>query len=168
MYFLRSRTTLDSLKSVFNVFRRKSSLGAPVLFQLFRKCTFDGTCRQPVENEHVVPQYCKLNSSCNHLNPSCKTSKNCKTHLPHREVAQFQNLLIRNNWKSARDYCEKKKIDEKKISQDLMEEFSFTIRSEMDTNVLRQKAVIFLLRVQARYVVEDFIILRSWKISLDL
>ena len=49
-----------------------------------------------------------------------------------------------------------------------MEEFSFTIRSEMNTNVLRQKAVIFLLRVQARYVVEDFIILRSWKISLDL
>ena len=29
-----------------------------------------------------------------------------------------------------------------------MEEFSFTIRSEMDTNVLRQKAVIFFLRVQ--------------------
>ena len=29
MYFLRSKTTLDSLKSVFNVFRGKSSLGAP-------------------------------------------------------------------------------------------------------------------------------------------
>ena len=39
-----------------------------------------------------------------------------------------------------------------------MQKFGFTIRSEMDTNFLRQKAVIFLLKVQARYVVEDFII----------
>ena len=30
MYFLRSKTTLNSLKSVFTVFRTKSSLGAPV------------------------------------------------------------------------------------------------------------------------------------------
>ena len=29
MYLQRSKTTLDSLKSVFNVFRKKSSLGAP-------------------------------------------------------------------------------------------------------------------------------------------
>ena len=43
-----------------------------------------------------------------------------------------------------------------------------TIRSEMNTNFWRSKAVIFLLRMQARYVVEDLIILRSWKISLDL
>lgn len=27
------------------------------------------------------------------LNPSCKTSKNFKTPVPHKEVAQFQNLL---------------------------------------------------------------------------
>ena len=49
-------------------------------------------------------------------------------------------------------------MDEKKFSQELIKEFSFTIRSEMDTNFLRQKAVTFLLREQARYVVEDFII----------
>ena len=30
MYFFRSKSTLDSLKSVFNVFRRKLSLGATV------------------------------------------------------------------------------------------------------------------------------------------
>ena len=29
MHFLRPRRTLDSLKSVFNVFRRKLSLGGP-------------------------------------------------------------------------------------------------------------------------------------------
>ena len=29
MHFQRSKSTLDRLKSVFNVFRRKSSLGAP-------------------------------------------------------------------------------------------------------------------------------------------
>ena len=29
MHFFRSKRTLDSLKSVFNVFRRKLSLGAP-------------------------------------------------------------------------------------------------------------------------------------------
>ena len=29
MHFLRSKSTLDSLKSVFNVCRRKPSLGAP-------------------------------------------------------------------------------------------------------------------------------------------
>ena len=29
MYFKISKSTLDSLKSVFNVFRRKLSLGAP-------------------------------------------------------------------------------------------------------------------------------------------
>ena len=29
MYFLKTKSTLDSLKSVFNVFRRKPSLGAP-------------------------------------------------------------------------------------------------------------------------------------------
>ena len=26
----------------------------PFLFHLFHKCTFNGTCRQPVKNEHVV------------------------------------------------------------------------------------------------------------------
>ena len=31
MHFWRSNSTLDSLKRVFNVFRRKPSLGAPVL-----------------------------------------------------------------------------------------------------------------------------------------
>ena len=30
MYFYRSKSTLDGLKSVFNVFRRKLSLGAPL------------------------------------------------------------------------------------------------------------------------------------------
>ena len=29
MYFLKTKSTLDSLKSVFNVFRRKPSLGTP-------------------------------------------------------------------------------------------------------------------------------------------
>lgn len=26
----------------------------PFLFHSFHKCTFNGTCRQPVDNEHVV------------------------------------------------------------------------------------------------------------------
>ena len=30
MYFYRSKSTLDGLKSVFHVFRRKLSLGAPL------------------------------------------------------------------------------------------------------------------------------------------
>ena len=108
----------------------------PFLLHLFHMCTFDGTCRQPVKNEHVCDQ-CKLHSSCNDLNQStCKTSKNCKTHLPHREVAQFQNLLIRNNWKSARDYCEKKN------SQELMEEFSSTIDLK-GTQIFWDKKLLF-------------------------
>ena len=32
LHFQRCKSTLDSLKNVFSVFRRKSSLGAPVLF----------------------------------------------------------------------------------------------------------------------------------------
>ena len=36
MHFQRSKSTLDSLKSVFNVFRRKPLLGAPVFKAAFK------------------------------------------------------------------------------------------------------------------------------------
>ena len=42
MHFKRSKSTLDSLKNVFNVFRRKPSLGAPEdrLLWTSTKCPF--------------------------------------------------------------------------------------------------------------------------------